>query len=219
MGNTIKKLVLVILFLISITSLAESQTRLKFGDVILKDTLSGSLKVTSGGIVLNSLDSIRLGNLLITGLAIKDVTGGIHFVDGGQNIDDDGTDIRYTTGTAGTHKFNDDVTIDSILTLRGSALITLGSDDSAVVVTSSCMRLSSDNATSTNRTFTLTDGTTTGQLLIIEWEGGVGAEEGEIIDADSEAGLNGNMTFDNLDETLMLKWTGTYWREISRTEH
>ena len=218
MGNTIKKLVLVILFLISITSLAESQTRLKFGDVILKDTLSGSLKVTSGGIVLNSLDSIRLGNLVITGLAIKDVTGGIHFVDGGQNIDDDGTDIRYTTGTAGTHKFNDDVTIDSILTTRPSGVINLVSDDTLITITSSVMMISSDDATATNRTFTISDGATVGQrLTIILYEAG-GTDKCELVDAGSEVGLDGTMTFDADYDNVSLIWYGA-WVELSRVEH
>jgi len=219
MGNTIKKLILVILFLISITSLAESQTRLKFGDVFLKDTLSGAMKITSGSLYLNNTDSIRIGGMIINQASIRDVTGGIHFVDGGANIDDDGQDIAYVSGTGGNHLFNDNVTIDSILTLRHATTITLESDDSVVTITSSCMILTSDDATSTNRTFTLTDGTTAGQLLIIEWIGAVGSKEGEILDAGSESGLNGTMTFDALDDTIMLKWTGTYWRELSRVEH
>ena len=81
------------------------------------------------------------------------------------------------------------------------------------------MPMTSDDATATNRTFTISDGATAGQLLIIEWIGAVGSKEGEIVDAGSESGLNGTMTFDALDDTIMLKWTGTYWRELSRTEH
>ena len=213
-----KKIILIIVFLIGLTSLAESQTRLKFGNVYLKDTLSGYTKFTEGGIITNSNDSAKFGGVTISGSGLYDVNGGVHLYRGVTTITSDGDDIDYSV-TQGTHKFNDNVTIDSILTLRSSALITLGSDDSAVVVTSSCMIISSDDATSTNRTFTLTDGTTTGQLLIIEWEGAVGSKEGEILDAGSESGLNGTMTFDALDDTIMLKWTGTYWRELSRTEH
>ena len=213
-----KKIILIIVFLIGLTSLAESQTRLKFGNVYLKDTLSGYTKFTEGGIITNSNDSAKFGGVTISGSGLYDVNGGVHLYRGVTTITSDGDDIDYSV-TQGTHKFNDNVTIDSILTLRSSALITLGSDDSAVVVTSSCMIMSSDDATSTNRTFTLTDGTTAGQLLIIEWNGAVGSKEGEILDAGSESGLNGDMIFDALDDTIMLKWTGTYWRELSRVEH
>ena len=241
-----KKIIFVILFLIGITSLAESQTRLKFGNVFLKDTLTGSLKVTTGGIWIGSGEAVYT-DVLYVGYSNKvllfdtPVSGDFEIANNWDvatpditfSIDRAGGLYRWQINSATTQMtlnestlavvnnvtIGDNLTIDSILTLRGSALITLGSDDSAVVVTSSCMRLSSDDATSTNRTFTISDGATTGQLLIIEWEGAVGSKEGEILDAGSESGLNGTMTFDALDDTIMLKWTGTYWRELSRVEH
>ena len=237
-----KKLILIILFLISITSLAESQTRLKFGNVILKDTLTGSMAINSGNFIVRSITGT-------TSLILNPADGNnasISFLIG--ETDDitllrgDTVIYRYT-GTGGFSTFyqklyasddfyvagntelvgnatvGDNLTIDSILTLRQSATITLIADDSVVVITSSCMILTSDDTESTNRTFTISDGTTAGQLLIIEWNGELGAKEGEILDAGSESGLNGTMTFDALDDTIMLKWTGTYWRELSRTEH
>ena len=213
-----KKIILVIIFLIGLTNLAESQTELEFGNVSLKDTLSGSLKITTGGLIVKQTDSLVIGSLHITPTTIYNATGGIHLYRDVTTIVSDGDDIDYFV-TQGTHKFNDNVTIDSILTLRHATTITLESDDSVVTITSSCMILTSDDATSTNRTFTLTDGTTAGQLLIIEWIGEVGDKEGELVDAGSESGLNGDMTFDALDDTIMLIWTGTYWRELSRVEH
>ena len=239
-----KKIVLVILFIISITSLAESQTRLKFGNVFLKDTLTGDMKLTTGNIwVSENIYSIG-GELILDPVSGTDTK--LKFLIG--DIDDiifyrGDTVIYQYTGNGGFSTFyqklyasddfhvagntelvgnatvGDNLTIDSILTLRHATTITLESDDSVVTITSSCMILTSDDATSTNRTFTLTDGTTAGQLLIIEWTGAVGSKEGEILDAGSESGLNGTMTFDALDDTIMLKWTGTYWRELSRVEH
>jgi len=220
MGNTInKKTIWALIIIVALIFAGTSSTRLKFGNVILKDTLSGSLKVTSGGIHVDATDSINCGAVAITVGALTGLSGGIFFSSANVYIDDDGNDLKYATQNSGGHFFNDNVTIDSILTLRQGTTVTLESDDSLVTVTSSCMILNSDDATSTNRTFTISDGATTGQLLIIEWLGAVGSKEGEIIDAGSESGLNGTMTFDALDDTIMLKWTGTYWRELSRTEH
>ena len=240
-----KKIVLVIIFLISITSFAESQTRLKFGNVFLKDTLTGSLKVTSGGIWTVGYnihgDKIYIGDNNKIYLFDEPITGDFTIAnlwdvatpDMVFAIDRAGGLFKWSINSATTQMtlnestlaivnnvtIGDNLTIDSILTLRHATTITLESDDSVVTITSSCMILTSDDATSTNRTFTLTDGTTAGQLLIIEWIGAVGSKEGEILDAGSESGLNGTMTFDALDDTIMLKWTGTYWRELSRVEH
>ena len=213
-----KKLILVLIFLIGLVNISESQTRLKFGDVFLKDTLSGSLKITTGGLYINSTDSLKVSGITLRSQSIYGLNAGIHLYDNVTTIISDGDDIDYTV-TQGSHKFNDNVIIDSILTLRSSATINLISDDTLITITSSCMIMTSDDATATNRTFTISDGATAGQLLIIEWIGAVGSKEAEILDAGSESGLNGTMTFDALDDTIMLKWTGTYWRELSRTEH
>jgi len=213
-----KQTIWALLIIIILIFAGTSTTRLKFGNVFLLDTLSGTVKNQTGGFYSKSSDSSELGGVTIAGSGLYDVNGGLHLYRNVTTITSDGDDIDYAV-TQGTHKFNDNVTIDSILTLRQGTTVTLESDDSLVTVTSSCMILNSDDATSTNRTFTISDGATTGQLLIIEWLGAVGSKEGEIIDAGSESGLNGTMTFDALDDTIMLKWTGTYWRELSRTEH
>ena len=237
-GTLMKKIILILIFLIGLVNIAESQTRLKFGGVFLKDTLSGDMKVTSGNLwttefiyadryYVGVYNKIYLSDAPITGdfviannwdVATPEMR---FYIDrtGGSWLWDMASGDKMTLSETGGLNVMDNLTVDSILTLRSSALITLDRDDSAIVVTSSCMRLSSDDATSTNRTFTISDGATTGQLLIIEWEGAVGSKEGEIIDGGSESGLNGTMTFDALDDTIMLKWTGTYWRELSRVEH
>ena len=237
-----KKIILVIVFLIGLVNLTESQTRLKFGNVILKDTLTGSMAINSGNFIVRSITGA-------TSLTLNPADGSnasISFLIGSTDditlLRGDTVIYRYTgnggfstfyqklyasddfyvagnTELVGNATIGDNVTIDSILTLRQSATVTLISDDEILNVVSSCMIVTSDDGTSTNRTFTISDGATAGQLLIIEWIGAVGSKEGEIVDAGSESGLNGTMTFDALDDTIMLKWTGTYWRELSRTEH
>ena len=237
-----KKIILIIIFLISVTSLAESQTRLKFGGVFLKDTLSGSMKLTSGDLWTQGFtyadgyyvgtnnksliyDSPATGNLIIENnwnvgngdmifSLFKTNADYVWNMTSGEKM----TLGESTLAVVNNVTVGDNLTVDSILTLRSSATFNLISDDSVVTVTSTCMPMNSDDGTSTNRTFTLSDGTTAGQLLIIEWLGAVGSKEGEIVDAGSESGLNGTMTFDALDDTIMLKWNGTYWRELSRTE-
>ena len=211
-----KKIILIIALLISITSLAESQTRLKFGDVMLKDTLSGYTKFTEGGIVIATSDSIMLGGSTITPTTLYNFNGGIHLYRNVITIISDGDDIDYTV-TQGVHKFNDNVVIDSILTLRSSANVIINGDAKEVTVDASFMKITSDDATSTNRTFTLTDGTYSGQVLIIHYF--AATNQAEIVDGGSESGLNGTMTFDNLDESLTLIWNGTYWTELSRIDN
>ena len=213
-----KKIILIIVFLIGLTSLAESQTRLKFGNVYLKDTLSGYTKFTEGGIITNSNDSAKFGGVTISGSGLYDVNGGVHLYRGVTTITSDGDDIDYSV-TQGTHKFNDNLTIDSILTTRTSGVIDLVSDDSLITITSSVMLISSDDGTATNRTFTISDGTTNGQILtIILWEEG-GTDKCELVDAGSEAGLDGTMLFDADMDNISLIWYTSYWIELSRVEH
>lgn len=110
-----KKTIIGIILIICIISFAFSLQgeRFTFGGVTLKDTLSGSVKIISGGIYLDGTDSINIAGMVLNSSSLRDVTGGVHFVDNITYIDDDGDDLRYTTGSNGTHIFNDDVKTDS----------------------------------------------------------------------------------------------------------
>jgi len=217
MGNTINKNHIWALLIILVLIFAgTSSTRLKFGNVFLKDTLTGSMKITSGGIYVGDSDSGYLAGVRLQSSSVES-SGGYFFASRDVYIDDDGYDLRYVTTGNGDHLFNDNVTIDSILTLRSSANVIINGDDKEVTVDASFMKITSDDATSTNRTFTLTDGTYSGQVLIIHYF--AATNQAEIVDGGSESGLNGTMTFDNLDESLTLIWNGTYWVELTRIDN
>jgi len=238
-----KKIILVIVFLIGLTSLAESQTRLKFGNVFLKDTLSGDMKLTTGNIwtsenIYSIGGSLTLDPVDGTNTSINFLIGSdddIRFLRGDTVI------YRYTgnggfstfyqklyasddfyvagnTELVGNATVGDNLTADSIFSTRTSGVIGLVSDDSLITITSSVMMISSDNGTATNRTFTISDGATVGQTLtIILWESG-GTDKCELVDDANVGGLNGTMTFDADMDNVSLIWYGI-WIELSRTEH
>ena len=240
--KTIRNILIALIILFTINE-APAQTRHSFGRVILKDTLSGSLKLTSGNFILSG-DYLEFNkNLVVNDVYIRAngtnlLTWGSgtglesHYwitapglnstttldVDGNATINDDLT-VDSNVTISGDLIVGNNLTVDSIFTLRSSATVTIVGDDELVTVNSTCIPLTSDDGTSTNRTFTLSNGTTAGQLLILEFLGENGVKEAELIDASNTSGMNGNMTFDNLDETLMLKWNGSYWREISRVDN
>ena len=219
-----KKLVLVILFIIGITSLAESQTELEFGNVTLKDTLSGGMKLNSGSLYVEDSLIIESDRIIFD---MDLVTGDIYLqartvpfltlTNTSLTVTKAFTSPGLTSTSNAT--FNDNVTIDSIVSTRTSGVIALVSDDTLITITSSVMIINSDDATATNRTFTISDGSTVGQrLTIILFEDG-GTDKCELIDAGTEAGLDGTMTFDADHDNLTLIWYGSVWIEISRTEH
>ena len=219
-----KKIVLVIVFLISITSLSESQTRLKFGNVFLKDTLSGDMFLKTGALYVT--DSIIMNSNVLKFNVSPAVTD-IYFKSSlATFLTLDNTTLTsakafVAPGLTSTSNatFNDNVTIDSILTMRMSGVIPIQADDTLITVVSSVMLISSDDATATNRTFTISDGTTNGQrLTIILIEEG-GSDKCELVDAGSEAGLDGTMLFDADLDNVSLIWYETYWIELARVEH
>ena len=234
-----KRLILVILFLISITSLAESQTRLKFGNVILKDTLTGTLTISSGDLfirhskikitsgdaadaILDFNNSAALDALIkkdgTTVVSITGTTNALTFWQDAQFYQSD-VDIDYSLDVGTNLTVGDNLTADSIFTTRTSGVIPIQADDTLITITSSVMMISSDDGTATNRTFTISDGTTNGQTLtIILWEEG-GTDKCELVDAGSEAGLDGTMLFDADMDNISLIWYTSYWIELARVEH
>lgn len=88
----------------------------------------------------------------------------------------------------------------------------LTADDTAITLTASMVRITSDSATATDRTFTITDGDIDGQELVLM----------QITNA-SELADSGNVRLSaawqpDADDTLHLKWDETtgVWRELSR---
>lgn len=77
--------------------------RFRFGNVILLDTLTGSLKVQSGGIYTDDTIYTTGGGHfgLMTGFP-----AGIMFTSDATYIDDDGNDLRYNVTGTGQHIFS-----------------------------------------------------------------------------------------------------------------
>ena len=110
------------------------------------------------------------------------------------------------------------------LTLSTQAVVTITADNQVLTVgTSSYIRLTSDDATNTNRTFCLTDGIRGGQFLILEWTDGT--NEGQLQDealpcaSGTTPQIDGDWPAANnqLNDTLRLNWNGTAWVELSRS--
>lgn len=78
------------------------------------------------------------------------------------------------------------------------------------------IRLTSDNATSTNRSFTLFNGSIMGQIIYLTLTGSTGAAE---LVSGGNVTLVGGVTWTAaVDRTLVLMWdaTSVKWRELSR---
>lgn len=98
---------------------------------------------------------------------------------------------------------------------------TLSADDTQInVYRNPFLRLSSDNTTSTNRTFTLTNGAVDGQILYINMVplGAVTTGRAELAST-GNVNLTGGTWSPAVNDVLMLQWdaTSTLWREITRT--
>lgn len=92
--------------------------------------------------------------------------------------------------------------------------------DNQVVTTSnaSYIALSSNNATATNRTFVLSQGSVAGHRLTLEW---VGTNAGELVDDSAVSGggnhrLSATWTPTQYD-IIELIWNGTDWLELNRS--
>lgn len=109
--------------------------------------------------------------------------------------------------------------IDGGLAIRDvGTVVNLTSDNLVVVVGNrSYIRISSDNATAINRTFSLTQSTRSGHILVLEW---VGVNAGELLNNSVQSGggvhrLQGDWIPGQYD-TLTLISNGTDWVELSR---
>jgi hypothetical protein len=97
--------------------------------------------------------------------------------------------------------------------------VSLTADNQVVTVTNlSYIALSSNNATATNRTFVLSQGSVAGHRLTLEW---VGTNAGELVDDSAVSGggnhrLSATWTPTQYD-TIELIWNGTDWLELNRS--
>lgn len=97
--------------------------------------------------------------------------------------------------------------------------VTILADNQAVTVGNrSYIRLTSDNSTNTNRTFTLSDGLQVGQILILQVATDAGTNEIHLADSGTVNLVTLWPAATNQPaDSLMLIWTGTIWVEVSRS--
>lgn len=106
-------IILIVVFISFGVSEIENTIKFKFGSVVLVDTLTGSLKVSSGGIYTDdSIYTTGGGHFgLMTGFP-----SGIMFASSTQYIDDDGVDLTYCVSGSGIHTFyNNGTTISATI--------------------------------------------------------------------------------------------------------
>ena len=108
--------------------------------------------------------------------------------------------------------------VDGGLAIQDSGtIVDITADNQAVTIGNrSYLRLSSNNGTNTNRSFTISNGLRSGQILILEWTHAT--NEGELQDAGNVRLVNAWPANNNqLNDTLTLIFNGTNWVEISRS--
>ena len=114
----------------------------------------------------------------------------------------------------GTVAPNTDLDIDGGLTIRASTTVSLTSDNQAVTVgNQSFLILSSNNGTATSRTFTISDGLQSGQILVIL-----------LILNSAELKDTGNCNLAStyalgVGDTITLMWNGSTWYETLRSNN
>jgi hypothetical protein len=125
--------------------------------------------------------------------------------------------LTLTTGSttrvtiAGNGDF---VEIDSALVYEPGATTNLTSDNQAVTIgAKSYLKISSNDATPANRTFTLSNGVRTGQILIIQCVAGA-AQLQDLGNVE----INAVMDF-GVEDTLSLIWDGGDWVETGRSNN
>jgi hypothetical protein len=108
-----------------------------------------------------------------------------------------------------------DVRLGSKVAFTDEFLASLTADDQVVTVINSRIEISSNSATPTDRTFTISNGTSDGQLLFI-YNGST--NQAELADS-GNVRLAGTMTFNGIDDSIMLLWNSSKWLEISRSDN
>ena len=237
--KTIRNILIALIILFTINE-APAQTRHSFGRVILKDTLSGSLKLTSGNFILSG-DYLEFNkNLVVNDVYIRAngtnlLTWGSgtglesHYwitapglnstttldVDGNATINDDLT-VDSNATISGDLIVGNNLTVDSIFSTRSATKIQVAGDDQILTITSSLHIIDSDNGVATDRTLTLANGTTIGQRLRIIYQL-VSSNQCEIQNAGNVLTKDGaTRTFDVDRENMGFTWDGNFWVEDNR---
>lgn len=108
------------------------------------------------------------------------------------------------------------MTAQAVGFVKSSASLT--ADNQAVTVgTSSYIEITSDSTSAGARTFTLSNGVYTGQLLFVQLTGSTTTVVADLTDTGNlrlSAAWSGTG-----DDTITLIWTGTHWAEISRSNN
>lgn len=242
--KTIKNILIALIILFAINE-AQAQ-RHTFGDVSLKDTLNGSMKLTTGSLFI--ADSLIIGkssliwdvDLVTTDLYLQartvafltlsntTLTSAKDFyscnlfstgnldVSGNAQIDDNLT-VDTNAAIGGNLTVGDNLTVDSIFTTRSAVKIQVTGDDQVLLITSSLHIIDSDDSDPTARTLVLENGTTIGQRLRIIYQI-VTINQCEIENSGNVLTKDGaTRTFDVDRENMGLTWDGTYWVEDGRS--
>ena len=183
---------------------------------------SDSIISSNGGILrrLSIAQILGAGGWLTTGNS--GTTAGTNFVGTTDAVDfvfktNNAEEARITSAGnfgIGTTTPGTSLDISGGLSTRPSTTINLTADNQAVTVgNTSFLVLSSNNATSTNRTFTLSNGLQSGQILTIY----LILNNAELLDSGN---CNLASTFAmTVNDTISLIWYGSTWYETSRSDN
>ena len=183
---------------------------------------SDSIISSNGGILrrLSIAQILGAGGWLTTGNS--GTTAGTNFVGTTDAVDfvfktNNAEEARITSAGnfgIGTTTPGTSLDISGGLSTRPSTTINLTADNQAVTVgNASFLVLSSNNATSTNRTFTLSNGLQSGQILTIY----LILNNAELLDSGN---CNLASTFAmTVNDTISLIWYGSTWYETSRSDN
>jgi hypothetical protein len=181
---------------------------------------SDSIISSNGGILrrLSIAQILGAGSWLTTGNS--GTTAGTNFIGTTDAVDfvfktNNAEEMRITSAGnvgVGTSAPNTVLDMNGGLAIRPSSTINLTADNQVVTVgNASFLALSSNNATSSNRTFTLSNGLQDGQLLMILLIG----NNAELADS---ANCNVSSTFSmSVNDTISLIWYGSSWYETKRS--
>lgn len=101
-----------------------------------------------------------------------------------------------------------------------SKTVDLTSDNQSITVNDkSYVKLTSDNATATNRTMVLGDGAMDGQTLTLEWAEDNSTGSGELPDSGSNNTNLASTWTPNIGDTISLVWNSTDWIETGRSDN
>ncbi len=187
---------------------------------------SRGIDATGTGVVATTgtfmtVTSTNVGTFSITS------SSGINMGAGTLKLDSDSRGIDAT----GTGIFASSGIFNTVTLTTPTAALSITVTNTLIDVTNiSFLKLTSNNATSTNRIFCLTAGRP-GQLLVLKWDTNSGTNEGQLSDGLSNAGsctsANGAQpaalsavwpaTTNQTDDAILLIWGGSEWTEIGRS--